>query len=162
MAFATAFIVINAIVLVFVGLVLHEARRRDGGAHWSGEFVLRLGRLPSERSEANRIAFYVHRVSGIGIFAFLVLHIADVSLFAISPPLYADVHALYGSPIMRIFECALLFGLLFHALNGLRLIAIDVWDLGTRAAVRLLSVVFLVSAAAGAAGSIVILAPVIS
>jgi succinate dehydrogenase / fumarate reductase cytochrome b subunit len=63
---------------------------------------------------------------------------------------------------MRIFECALLFGLLFHALNGLRLIAIDVWDLGTRAAVRLLSVVFLVSAAAGAAGSIVILAPVIS
>lgn len=158
--FLCAFTVVNVVILAAVVVVVREARRVDGGALWSKTVLRRLGRLPSERSEANRLAFYTHRVSGIAIFAFLALHIVDVSLFAISSDLYDDVHELYGTLVMRVFECGLLFALLFHALNGLRLIAIDIWDVGARAAIRILNGVVVASVVVTIAGSIVILRPV--
>ena len=158
--FLCAFTVVNVAILAAVVVVVREARRVDGGALWSKTVLRRLGRLPSERSEANRLAFYTHRLSGIAIFAFLALHIIDVSLFAISADLYDDVHELYGTVVMRVFECGLLFALLFHALNGLRLIAIDIWDLGAQAAIRILNGVVVASVLVTLAGSIVILRPV--
>lgn len=158
--FLAAFTLVNLVILAAVALIVREARRVDGGARWSTMLLRRLGRLPSERGEANRMAFYVHRLSGIAIFAFLALHIVDVSLFAISAELYDDVHQLYGTTVMRAFECGLLFALLFHALNGLRLIAIDFWDLGAAAATRVLNGVVAASVLLTVAGSIVILRPV--
>src|SRR5699024_9369120 len=89
-------------------------------------------------SEANRYAAYLHRFTGIAVALFLVLHLFDVSLFAWSSSVYDDVHTLYSTPVMRIFECGLLFALVFHSLNGLRIFAIDVWDLGMQAALRVL------------------------
>jgi succinate dehydrogenase cytochrome b subunit len=160
--FLSAFTLVNLAIVAAVVLVVREARRVDGGALWSKTLLRRLGRLPSERTEVNRLAFYTHRVTGIAIFAFLALHIIDVSLFAISAELYNDVHELYGTVIMRLFECGLLFALLFHALNGLRLIAIDVWDLGSGAATKILNGVVVVSLLATVAGSIVILRPVVA
>ncbi|WP_426244696.1 succinate dehydrogenase, cytochrome b556 subunit [Nocardioides sp. LHG3406-4] len=158
--FLCAFTAVNVVILAAAVVVVREARRVDGGALWSKTVLRRLGRLPSERSEANRLAFYTHRLSGIAIFAFLALHIVDVSLFAISSDLYDDVHELYGTVVMRVFECGLLFALLFHALNGLRLIAIDVWDLGAQAAIRILNGVVAASVLVTLAGSVAILRPV--
>ena len=160
--FLSAFTLVNAAIMAAVVMVVREARRVDGGALWSKTLLWRLGRLPSERTEVNRLAFYTHRVSGIAILAFLALHIIDVSLFAFSSGLYDDVHQLYGTVVMRLFECGLLFALLFHALNGLRLIAIDAWDLGSLAATRILNGVVIVSVLATVAGSIVILRPVVA
>ena len=82
--FLSAFTLVNLAIVAAVVLVVREARRVDGGALWSKTLLRRLGRLPSERTEVNRLAFYTHRVTGIAIFAFLALHIIDVSLFAIS------------------------------------------------------------------------------
>jgi succinate dehydrogenase / fumarate reductase cytochrome b subunit len=158
--FLSAFTLVNLAILAAVVMVVREARRVDGGARWSTMLLRRLGRLPSERGEANRMAFYVHRLSGLAIFAFLTLHIVDVSLFAVSTDLYDDVHQLYGTTVMRLFECGLLFALLFHALNGLRLVAIDVWDLGAAAATRVLNGVVAASVLLTVAGSVVILRPV--
>ncbi|ABG99870.1 succinate dehydrogenase cytochrome b subunit (plasmid) [Rhodococcus jostii RHA1] len=160
--FLLAFSVVNVVIAATVVIMVREARRIDGGGYWNREIFKRLGRLPTERSEANRMAFYTHRITGIAIFAFLVLHIVDVSLFAVSSSLYDDVHELYGSPVMRVFECGLLFALLFHALNGLRLVAIDVWDVGAKVATRLLTGVVATTLVVALAGSIVILKPVIA
>ena len=160
--FLSAFTLVNVVIVTAVVMVVREARRVDGGAPWSKTLLWRMGRLPSERTEVNRLAFYTHRVSGIAILAFLALHIIDVSLIAISAGLYDDVHEIYGTVIMRLFECGLLFALLFHALNGLRLIAIDAWDLGAAAATRILNGVVIVSLVATLAGSIVILRPVVT
>lgn len=160
--FLLAFTVVNVVIVAGTVMVVREARRVDGGALWSKTLLRRLGRLPSERTEVNRLAFYVHRLSGIAIFAFLALHIIDVSLFAFSAELYDEVHELYGTVVMRLFECGLLFALLFHALNGLRLIAIDAWDIGSSAATRILNGVVIVSVLVTLAGSIVILRPVVA
>ncbi len=59
---------------------------------------------------------------------------------------------------MRVIECGLLLALVFHAFNGLRVVAIDVWDLDARRATRLLSVVVVLTAVLTVAGSAVILA----
>lgn len=158
-AFLAAFTAVTLGIVAFAGVVVAGARRVDGGSHWSVATLRRLGRLPVERSEANRVAFYAHRLSGVGIFGFLCLHLVDVSLFAVSPDLYDEVHHLYGTAVMRIFECGLLLALLFHALNGLRLVAVDTWDLGAVPASRLLNGVVVLTAVLTIAGSVVILRP---
>lgn len=160
--FLAAFTLVNVAIIAAVVVIVVGARRLDGGSHVTISTLRRLGRLPAERSEANRWAFYAHRVTGIGIFAFLCLHVLDVSLFAISPPLYDEVHLLYGTAYMRVFECGLLLALLFHAFNGLRVVAIDAWDLGAASAARLLSGVVVLTAVLTVAGSIIILRPLVT
>jgi len=161
-AFLAAFSVVNLALVAAVVMVVRNARRMDGGTLVTRSLLTRLGRLPAERSDVNRWAFYAHRLSGIGIFLFICLHIIDVSLYAVSPSLYDEVHVLYGSAPMRVFEVGLLLALLFHALNGLRVIAIDVWDLGVQQAARLLAVVVALTAVLTVAGGLVILAPLVT
>lgn len=160
--FLGAFSLVIVAVLAMVVVVVGGARRVDGGSHLTTSVLKRLGRLPAERSEANRWASYAHRLSGIAIFAFVCLHIIDVSLYAISSSLYDDVHQLYGTPFMRVFECGLLLALLFHALNGLRLISIDVWDLGFAQAGRLLNAVVILTVVLTLIGSVIILQPLVA
>lgn len=103
-------------------------------------------------------AFLFHRISGFLVFFFLLLHIVDVSLIT-RPHLYDEVHELYGNVFLRVFECGLLFALLYHSLNGLRIVLIDFWNDAVRNERALwLGVVFL-TIAAGIPGSYIILKP---
>src|SRR5512135_3350301 len=70
-------------------------------------------------------AWAIHRVAGIGILAFLALHIADIFVAAFGPGLFNDLLFLYKGPIARVGEILLAFGLVYHGLNGLRIIAAD-------------------------------------
>src|SRR5436190_829192 len=79
------------------------------------------------KGKSGQWAFVLHRITGFGVFFFLLLHIVDVALVS-NARRYNEVHALYGNIVLRVFECGLLLGLLYHALNGLRIIAIDVTD----------------------------------
>lgn len=160
-AFLAAFSLVTVAIAAAVVVVVVNARRLDGGTRMTGSLLRRLGRLPASRTETNRWAFYAHRLSGIAIFAFLALHIIDVSLYSISPDLYDEVHQLYGTAPMRVFEVGLLAALLFHAFNGLRVIAIDVWDVGIEPAARLLGGVVVLTVVLTVAGGVVILRPLV-
>jgi succinate dehydrogenase / fumarate reductase cytochrome b subunit len=70
-------------------------------------------------------AWAIHRVAGLGILAFLALHIADIFVAAFGPGLFNDLLFLYKGPLARVGEILLAFGLIYHALNGLRIIAAD-------------------------------------
>ncbi len=70
-------------------------------------------------------AWAIHRVAGLGIVAFLALHIFDIFLAAFGPGLFNDLLFLYKGPLARIGEILLAFGLLYHAINGLRIILAD-------------------------------------
>ena len=146
-------------IVVFAGLVVVSAARNAGDPVGGPALVARLARAPKDRMATGRLAFWAHRISGVGIFAFLGLHLVDVGLYAISADLYDEVHALYGTPPMRLFESALLVAILFHALNGLRVLAMDLVDLRPRTAGRLLMVAVVVTAVIGGWGSAIILAP---
>ena len=149
-------------VVWFGVVVVAAAASADGGPRSTLGLVHRLQRGPAERGEPNRWAFYAHRLTGFAIFAFLCLHIADVSTYAFSRGLYGELHDLYGSAPMRVFESALLVAILFHTLNGLRIFAVDLADLGASAARRALTGVVAITVVAGTGGSVVILAPVLA
>lgn len=139
--FLLALSVVLLAVLGFTGVVLTAARRSGGGRHLDRRMVSALLHSPQERVELNRWAFYLHRLSGFGTFAFLVLHIADVSLYSLSRSLYDNVHHIYAATGMRVLEALLVFAILFHALNGMRLLAIDLVNIGILGSTRILELV---------------------
>ncbi|GGT30696.1 succinate dehydrogenase, cytochrome b556 subunit [Streptomyces chromofuscus] len=73
-----------------------------------------------------------HRVTGVLIFFFLFVHVLDTALVRVSPEAYDDVVATYKTPLVAVLEYGLVAAILFHALNGLRVIAVDFWSKGPR------------------------------
>ncbi|MCW1248980.1 succinate dehydrogenase, cytochrome b556 subunit [Acaricomes phytoseiuli] len=71
-----------------------------------------------------------HRVTGVVIFFFLLVHVLDTSLVRVSPEAYDAVIGTYKNPVMGLGEVALVAAIVFHAFNGLRIIAIDFWKKG--------------------------------
>ena len=113
------------------------------------------------KGKSGQWAFLAHRVTGFLVFAFLLLHVVDVSL-ARWPSLYDDVHRLYGNVLLRLFEVGLLFSLLFHAFNGLRIIAVDFFPAAVQNQRRLLAAAVALTVALGVPGAVVILWPFVS
>ena len=113
------------------------------------------------RGKSGQWAFLFHRISGFLVFFFLLLHIVDVSLVNVSHELYDEVHQLYGNILLRIFECGLLFALLYHSLNGLRIVLVDFFPEGVKDQRPLFWGVVFLTFAAGIPGSLVILWPFI-
>ena len=72
-------------------------------------------------------SWFLHRVTGVGVLLFLCLHILDTSLIALGPAHYNAIIAIYRLPVFRVGEVGLFASVLFHALNGLRIILIDCW-----------------------------------
>jgi len=157
LAFLAALAIITLGIAAFAALVIGRSRQSAGG---NPGVIARLGRPSVARMELHRWAYYAHRISGLAIFAFLALHLVDVGLVAISPSLYDEVHSLYGTPPMRVFEVALLAGILFHAANGLRLLAMDLVDVGSRTSERLLWLAIAVTVILTIPAGVIILAPV--
>jgi succinate dehydrogenase / fumarate reductase cytochrome b subunit len=157
-AFLTALGTILVLVGAFGAVVVMRARRASRVPATS--ILGRLGRPSIARIEVHRWAFYAHRTGGLAILAFLALHLVDVGLIAISPALYDEVHALYGTPVLRAFEVALLAAILFHAFDGLRLLALDLLDLGWRSSERLLWLAVALTVALTVPAAVLILAPV--
>ena len=80
----------------------------------------------SYRGAEGQWAWILHRASGLGIVLFLYMHIVSIFIAAIGPVPYAWVHkTLYISPPAKVMEVFLLFGVLYHAANGMRIIIID-------------------------------------
>ncbi len=148
------------VILGFIYKVWKVALFADGGPKPSISRLAKLGRLPADRAEISRWAAYIHRVSGFAIFAFLTLHIIDVSTFAFSRSAYDDLHQIYATWPMRLFECGLLFALVFHALNGLRLIFVDIFDVGIKKSNITLRMLLVISIVTTLGGSFIILQPV--
>ncbi len=84
------------------------------------------------RGSEGMLAWAFHRISGVAIWAFILLHVLDIWLANVNPKLYDDLLSLYGSPIGRVGESLLGAALLYHALNGLRIIIMDFWPSMTR------------------------------
>jgi len=77
-------------------------------------------------------SWVAHRVTGVLIFFFLFVHVLDTALVRVSPEAYNVVMATYKNPVMNALEVGLVGAVLYHALNGLRIIAVDFWEKGPR------------------------------
>ena len=70
-------------------------------------------------------SWVLHRITGIGIFFFLLVHVLDTALIRVSPEAYDAVIGTYKQPIMGIGEIVLVAAIVYHAFNGLRIILVD-------------------------------------
>ncbi len=84
------------------------------------------------RGSEGMLAWAFHRISGVAVWAFILLHVFDIWLANVNATLYNDLLSLYGSPAGRTVETALGSAVLYHALNGLRIIIMDFWPSTTR------------------------------
>ncbi|MGM1016837.1 MAG: succinate dehydrogenase, cytochrome b556 subunit [Actinomycetota bacterium] len=77
-------------------------------------------------------SWVLHRITGVAIFFFLLVHVLDTALIRVSPEAYDAVIGTYKNPIMALGEVALVAAIIFHAMNGLRIIIVDFWKNGAR------------------------------
>ena len=84
------------------------------------------------RGSVGMVARAFHRISGLAIWVFIVLHVFDIWLAGANPRLYDELLSIYASPIGRVGEMLLGAALLYHALNGLRIVIMDFWPAMTR------------------------------
>ncbi|GGL24584.1 succinate dehydrogenase, cytochrome b556 subunit [Nocardia jinanensis] len=84
------------------------------------------------RGDPGMWSWALHRITGVTVFFFLFVHVLDTALVRVSPEMYDDAIAIYKTPIVALMEMGLVFCVLFHALNGVRVILVDFWSNGPR------------------------------
>jgi len=77
-------------------------------------------------------AWLLHRITGVAIFFFLLVHILDTALVRLAPEAYNQVIGMYHTPIMAIGEAGIVAAVTLHALNGIRIILMDAFPWGAR------------------------------
>jgi len=85
-------------------------------------------RAVTYRGREGQIAWMLHRITGVGVFLFLAMHITNVFLMLFPSHVFNSLAALYHSvPFKLLSIFGLYFGLLYHALNGVRVMIVDFW-----------------------------------
>ncbi|MGZ4428688.1 MAG: succinate dehydrogenase, cytochrome b556 subunit [Nocardioidaceae bacterium] len=77
-------------------------------------------------------SWVAHRITGVAIFFFLFAHVIDTAMVRVSPHAYNSAVATYKNPVVGIMEVGLVAAVVFHALNGIRIILVDFWEKGPR------------------------------
>ncbi len=88
----------------------------------------RLGTL--YRGREGMWTWVLHRISGVAILFYLFAHVTDQALVNVSPEAYNRVMNTYRNPFVGLLELGLAVLIIFHALNGLRIILFDFWSQG--------------------------------
>ncbi len=69
-------------------------------------------------------AFVLHRVTGLALTVYLLMHINVVSTLH-NPDSFDKTMAFLNMPLFKILEIGLLLAVIYHALNGVRVFLID-------------------------------------
>jgi len=102
------------------------------------------------RGREGQLSFLLHRVTGLGTLLFLAIHILDTATVYFFPSFYEEAIALYQSTLFGIGELALVFSVIFHGVNGLRIAYLDMfrpkdWEIHRqRSGVRITLIISLV------------------
>lgn len=77
------------------------------------------------RFQLGSVAWLLHRITGVGLLVYLFMHIYVVSSLAKSKEAFDATMAFVQQPLFIIGELGLFFAVIFHALNGIRVIIVD-------------------------------------
>ena len=84
------------------------------------------------RGKVGMWSWVLHRITGVAIFFFLLVHVLDTALVRVSPAAYNVVIATYKTPLIGLAELGLVAAILYHGLNGIRITLIDFWSKGAK------------------------------
>ena len=74
------------------------------------------------RYSFERYLYLGHRLSGLGLLAYMVLHIVETANRMRGEQAWAELMALFASPPFKVIEYLLFAAAVFHAMNGVRLL----------------------------------------
>lgn len=89
--------------------------------------LARMRGVLSYDGREGQISWLLHRLAGLGILLFLYLHIFDIWLMGLGREAFERFLFIYHSPPFKVLIAFLIFGVLYHAVNGLRVILVDFW-----------------------------------
>ncbi|MBE1581713.1 succinate dehydrogenase, cytochrome b556 subunit [Amycolatopsis roodepoortensis] len=84
------------------------------------------------RGDPGMWSWVLHRITGVLTFFFLFVHVLDTALVRVSPDSYNEVIETYKTPLVNLLEVGLVGAVLFHALNGIRVLLVDFWEKGPK------------------------------
>jgi succinate dehydrogenase / fumarate reductase, cytochrome b subunit len=84
------------------------------------------------RGKVGMWSWVLHRITGVAIFFFLLVHVLDTALVRVSPEAYNVVIATYQTPLIGVAELGLVAAILYHGFNGIRIALIDFWSKGAK------------------------------
>ncbi|OPY89184.1 MAG: Succinate dehydrogenase/Fumarate reductase transmembrane subunit [Syntrophaceae bacterium PtaU1.Bin231] len=78
-----------------------------------------------------RYVYILHRITGLGILIFFIVHIYESSLRRYGPEEWEAAMEILRNPFFKFGEFLVFAGFAFHALNGIRLVLIEFgWAVG--------------------------------
>ena len=90
--------------------------------------IANIFRAVTYRGREGYVAWLLHRITGIGVFLFLALHIVDIFLMSFGPEIFDTLLFIYHKFFFKLtIVFGLYLGVLYHALNGMRVVIIDFW-----------------------------------
>ena len=84
------------------------------------------------RGKVGMWSWVLHRITGVAIFFFLLVHVLDTALVRLSPEAYNAVINTYKTPLIGVAELGLVAAVLYHSMNGVRIVLIDFWRKGVK------------------------------
>ena len=84
------------------------------------------------RGDEGMWSWVAHRITGVLTFFFLFAHVLDTALVRVSPEAYNEVIETYKNPLVNLLEVGLVAAVLYHALNGIRIMLVDFWAKGAK------------------------------
>jgi succinate dehydrogenase / fumarate reductase cytochrome b subunit len=79
------------------------------------------------RGREGQWSFLLHRITGLGTLLFLTIHILDTATVYFAPNLYPEAINIYRTTFVGLLEVVLVFCVLFHGVNGLRVAFFDMF-----------------------------------
>ena len=90
----------------------------------NGTTAQQEGRFQRYRIRTGMFAWLMHRLTGVGLVVYLIIHIWGLKSLS-DPETFNALIAKYHSPIFKVGEFGLLVAVAYHAMNGLRIVLID-------------------------------------
>lgn len=79
------------------------------------------------RGREGQFSFILHRLTGLGTLLFLTIHILDTATVYFYPSLYEHAIDIYRSTPFMIGEIFLVFSVIYHGVNGVRIAMFDLF-----------------------------------
>jgi succinate dehydrogenase / fumarate reductase cytochrome b subunit len=86
---------------------------------------MRNGAATIYNGDVGQYAWVLHRATGAGILFFLLVHILDIMLIGLGRDVYDHTVEFYSHPFIIPMEIMLVGAVIYHTLNGLRVIAVN-------------------------------------
>jgi succinate dehydrogenase / fumarate reductase cytochrome b subunit len=77
-------------------------------------------------------SWLAHRITGVAIILFLFAHVVDTAVVGWGPEAYDRVVAVYHNWVVKLLELGLVAAVLYHGINGVKIMVFDFWPSSTR------------------------------